>query len=112
VAVPPATRVTPATALQRRPAEGFAESETAPAKPPREVTVTVEVPELVARILAGETGPVETLKSGVVKVPYNPLTSGTPVMLNPLESAMKSRPVLLVTVSGNATLVPEPVPTL
>jgi hypothetical protein len=112
VAVPPAVRVTPATALQRRPVEGFAVSETAPAKPVREVTVMVEVPVLVARILAGETGPVETLKSGVAIVPYTPPTSGTPVMLNPLASAMKSRPVLLVTVSGNATLVPEPVPTL
>jgi hypothetical protein len=45
VLVPPAVRVTDATALQMRPVEGFAASETAPAKPFTEVTVTVEVPE-------------------------------------------------------------------
>jgi hypothetical protein len=62
VAVPPATRVTDATGLQVRPAEGLAASVTAPAKPFTEVTVTVEDPELVARILDGETGPRETVK--------------------------------------------------
>src|SRR3989442_937519 len=58
---PPAVKVTAATALQTRPAEGFAVSETAPAKPFKEATVTVEVPELVARILAGVTAPRETV---------------------------------------------------
>jgi hypothetical protein len=44
--------------------EGFAESDTVPAKPFTEATVTVEDPELVARILDGATGPVETVKVG------------------------------------------------
>ena len=114
MAVPPATRVTPATALQTRPVEGFAVSDTAPAKPFREVTVIVEVPELVARILAGETGPVETLKSGCAKVPYVAGCSGIPVSLNPLVSKRLFKPLLMVTVSGfpvvplKKTLVPGP----
>jgi hypothetical protein len=64
VADPPAVRVTPVTALQTRPVDGFAANETAPTKPFTEVTVTVEVPELVARMLVGETGPRETVKVG------------------------------------------------
>ena len=65
MAVPPATRVTPAIALQMSPEDGFAVRETAPAKPFPEVTVTVDVPELVASILDGVTAPRETVKVGV-----------------------------------------------
>jgi hypothetical protein len=84
-------------------------SETAPAKPVREVTVMVEVPELVARILAGETGPVETLKSGWAIVPYTPPTSMIPRIGAPLAASKTAlRLVAVVTVSGNATVVPGP----
>ena len=52
--------------MQTRPVEGFAVRETAPAKPFKETTVMVEVPELVARlvarIVAGATAPVATEK--------------------------------------------------
>jgi hypothetical protein len=44
--------------------EGLVDKETVPAKPFREVTVTVEVPELVARIPTGVTAPSETPKVG------------------------------------------------
>jgi len=64
VAVPPATRLTEGTGPQVRPAEGFAVKVTVPAKLFSDLTVIVDVPGLVARILAGETGPAETLKSG------------------------------------------------
>ena len=50
--------------MQTRPAAGLAVSETAPAKPFTEVTVTVDVPELVASILDGVTAPRETVKVG------------------------------------------------
>jgi hypothetical protein len=60
VPVPPATRVTEAGVLQVRAVDdGFAANVTVPAKPFTEVTVIAEVPELVARILAGETAPRE-----------------------------------------------------
>ena len=64
MADPPAVRVTPATALQTRPVEGLAARDTAPAKPFTELTVTIDVPELVASILDGVTAPGETVKVG------------------------------------------------
>jgi hypothetical protein len=93
VAVPPATRVTDATALQTRPVAGFAESETAPAKPFTETTVTVEDPELVARIVDGETGPRETVKVGA---PFT--ATETDVVL---ASVLGAVPVVPVTVRVN-----------
>jgi hypothetical protein len=90
VAVPPATRVTDATGLQTRPVAGFAESETAPAKPFTETTVTVEDPELVARIVDGETRPRETVKVGA---PFT--ATETDVVL---ESVLGAVPVVPVTV--------------
>jgi hypothetical protein len=86
VPVPPAARVTEVKALQRRPVEGFAVRATVPAKPFKEATVTVEVPEFVARIAAGDTAPVDTLKLGCATVPYVPPTSGIPAMLSPKAS--------------------------
>ena len=91
VATPFATRVTDATGLQVRPVEGFAESETTPAKPFTEVTVTVEDPELVARMLDGETGPVETRKVG-------PAETETSVVL---DNVLGATPVVPVTVRVN-----------
>ena len=64
VAVPPAARLTLAIGPHVRPVEGFAVRVTVPAKLFSDFTVTVDVPGLVARMLAGETGPVEMLKSG------------------------------------------------
>jgi hypothetical protein len=74
VADPPAVKVTPVMALQTRPVEGLAVSETAPAKLFTEVTVTVDVPELVARILDGATAPRETVKVGVPRTVTGMLT--------------------------------------
>jgi hypothetical protein len=101
VADPPAVRVTPATALQMRPAEGFAASETAPAKPFTEVTVIVEVPELVARTLAGTTAPSETVKVGA------PATATeTVVVLASVLGAVPVVPVMVrVKVAGVGTAV-------
>jgi hypothetical protein len=90
VADPPAVRVTPATALQMRPADGFAVNETAPAKLFTEVTVTTEVPELVARILAGVTAPRETVKVGA------PPTETETVVV--LDNALGAEPVVPVIV--------------
>jgi hypothetical protein len=59
VAVEPEVRVTEATGWHERPVEGLAASVTVPAKPATDVTVTVDEPELVARMLAGETAPSE-----------------------------------------------------
>jgi hypothetical protein len=68
------------------------------------ITVAVHVVEDPVTKVEGR----QLTEVDVGRVPYTPLFSGTPVMLNPLESARKSRPVLLVTASGNATLVPGP----
>ena len=72
----------------------------------------VDEPELVARTLAGETAPSETVKVGTATTPYVAGCSGTPVILNPLGSKREFRPLLTVTVSGfpvvplKKTLVP------
>jgi hypothetical protein len=101
LAVPPATRVTPATALQMKPVEGFAVSETAPAKPFTEVTVTVEVPELVARILNGVTAPRETVKVGAP-----PTATETVVVLESVLGVVPVVPVMVsVKVAGEGTAV-------
>ena len=62
VAVEPAVKVTEAGVLQDRPLEGFAANDTVPAKVPTEVTVIVDEPEFVARILVGVTAPRVTVK--------------------------------------------------
>ena len=93
MADPPAVRVTEATALQTRPVEGLAVSETAPAKPFTETTVMVEVPELVARILDGETKPRETVKVGA------PFTATETAVV--LASVLGAVPVVPVTVRVN-----------
>jgi hypothetical protein len=90
--------VTEATGSQVRPAEGLAVIVTVPAKPPREVTVTVEVPELMtppalARILEGVTALVDMEKSATVTV------TG---MLAILDSVLGAVPVVPVTVTVNA----------
>jgi hypothetical protein len=114
-AVPPETRLTGVTALQTRPEEGFGAKDTDPAKPFTEATVTVDVAELVARIVEGKVALVVMVKYGEATVPYTPLFSGTPVMLNPFASKIELRPLFDVTVStlnaatpGNATLEPGP----
>jgi len=101
VLIPPATRVTEVTGLHRRPVEGFAESETVPAKPFREVTVIVEVPELVARILDGATAPRETVKVGTP-----PAETETVVVLASVLGAVPVVPVIVrVKVAGVGTAV-------
>jgi len=64
VADPPLGTLTYGIAGQDKPKDGFEVNATAPEKPASELTVIVDVPEFVARIDAGETAPVETLKSG------------------------------------------------
>jgi hypothetical protein len=66
-----------------RPVEGFAVSVTVPAKLFTDATVTVEDPEFVARIAAGETAPVDTLKLASTGGPYDPFTSAIPAMGSP-----------------------------
>jgi hypothetical protein len=96
VVVPPATRVTDATALQVRPVEGFAVNVTVPAKPFTEATVTSEVPELVARTSAGVTAPRET-----VKVCTPPTLTETVVVLDNVTGAVPVVPVMVrVNVAG------------
>ena len=88
-------------ALQTRPAAGLAVSETAPAKPFTEVTVTVEVPEVVARILAGATAPRETVKVGAA-----PTEAETVVVLDNVLGAVPVVPVIVrVKVAGDGTAV-------
>jgi hypothetical protein len=96
VSVCPAVRVIDGTGSQTRPAEGLAVVATVPAKPFRELTVTVEVPELMtpfalARILVGVTAPVEMEKSGAF-----PTVTGTSTVL---ESALGAVPIVPVTVT-------------
>jgi hypothetical protein len=93
VADPPAVRVTPVIALHTSPVAGFAARDTAPAKPFTEVTVTVDVPELVARTLAGVTAPRDT-----VKVAAPDTATETEVVLARVLGAV---PVVPVTVSAN-----------
>jgi hypothetical protein len=84
-----------------RPVEGLAESDTVPAKPFTEVTVTVEDPELVARILDEETGPRET-----VKVCVPPTATGTFTVLDNVAGAEPVVPVKVrVKVAGLGTAV-------
>ena len=64
VADPPLGTLTDGMAGQDKPKDGFEVNATGPEKPCTELTVIVEVPEFVARIDAGETAPVETVKSG------------------------------------------------
>jgi len=64
MADPPLGTLTDGIAGQDKPKEGFGVNATVPVKPASELTVMVDVPEFVARIDAGETAPVETLKSG------------------------------------------------
>jgi hypothetical protein len=90
VADPPATRVTPETALQMRPVDGFAVNETVPAKLFTEVTVMVEVPELVARTLAGTTAPRETVKVGTA-----PTATETVVVLASVFGVVPVVPVIV-----------------
>ena len=74
----------------------------------------VDEPELVARTLAGETAPSETVKVGTATTPYVAGCRGIPVSLNPLVSKRLFKPLLMVTVSGfpvvplKKTLVPGP----
>jgi len=62
VADEPAVRVTDGIGWHVRPVEGFGVNATVPAKLPTEVTVMVDEPELVARMVVGETVPRETVK--------------------------------------------------
>ena len=71
VAVEPVVSVTDAGVLQDRPLEGFAANDTVPAKVPIEVTVIVDEPKFVARILVGVTAP-------RVKVKLAPTETWTP----------------------------------
>ena len=99
--IPPATRVTEVTELHRRPVEGFAESVTVPVKPFTDVTVTVDVPESVARILAGLTAPSETVKVGTP-----PTETETVVVLASVVGAVPVVPVIVrVKVAGVGTAV-------
>jgi hypothetical protein len=101
VLIPPATRVTPVTALQISPFEGFADNDTAPAKPLTELTVTVDVPELVARTLDGTTG-----LSEIVKVGTPPTETETLVVLESVLGAVPVVPVIVrVKVAGVGTAV-------
>jgi hypothetical protein len=74
--------VTEATGWHDKPAEGLAVNATVPVNVPIPVTVTVDEPELVARILVGETAPNETLKSAPTETdtPAAPLTDLTSVV--------------------------------
>src|SRR5437016_4162624 len=54
--------VTDATGWHDKPAEGLAVNATVPVNAPIPVTVTVDEPELVARILVGVTAPRVTAK--------------------------------------------------
>jgi hypothetical protein len=101
VADPPAVRVTPATALQIRPVDGLAVNETAPAKPFTDITVTVDVPELVARTPAGVTAPRETVKVGTA-----PTATETVVVLESVFGVVPVVPVIVkVKVAGLGTAV-------
>ncbi len=60
--------VTDAIGWQTSPAEGLTVNATVPVKVPTEVTVTVDDPEFVARILDGVTGPKDTVKVDCVTV--------------------------------------------
>jgi len=62
VADEPAVRVTDGIGWHVRPVEGFGFKATVPAKLPTEVTVMVDEPELVARMVVGETVLRETMK--------------------------------------------------
>ena len=97
----PAVRVTAAGALQDRPAEGFAVKVTVPAKLFTDVTVIVEEPEFVARILAGETVPRETVKVGAT-----PTVTETGAVLDSVLGLVPVVPVMVkVKVEGLGTLV-------
>ena len=97
----PAVRVTAAGALQDRPAEGFAVKVTVPAKLFTDVTVIVEEPEFVARILAGETVPRETVKVGAT-----PTVTETGAVLDNVLGLVPVVPVMVkVKVDGLGTLV-------
>jgi hypothetical protein len=88
-------------ALQIKPVEGFAVNETAPAKPFTEVTVIVEVPEVVASTLAGVTAPRETVKVGAP-----PTETETVVVLDNELGAEPVVPVIVrVKVAGVGTAV-------
>ena len=88
-------------ALQTRPVEGLATSETAPAKPFTEVTVTVDVPELVASILDGVTAPRETVKVGTA-----PTATEIVVVLASVFGALPVVPVIVrLKVAGLGTEV-------
>ena len=75
--IPPATRVTEVTGWQTRLGEeGLAVNVTKPAKVPIDCTVTTDDPDCVARTLAGETRPRETVKVLVLTItPAAPLTA-------------------------------------
>ena len=92
---PPAVNVTPVIALQVSPVDGFAVNDTAPVKPFTEVTVMVDEPELVARLVAsmlvGETAPRATVKVGAA-----PTVTETSVVL---ESVVGEVPVVPVIVN-------------
>ena len=77
MAVEPAVRVTDAIARHVRPVEGFAANDTVPAKLFTEATVMVDEPELVARMVVGETVPRETVKEGpgLTVTPAAPFTA-------------------------------------
>jgi hypothetical protein len=68
--------VTEATGWHVRPVDGLAVNVTVPVNVPSEVTVTVDEPELVARMPTGETGARETVKLalGVTVTPAAPFT--------------------------------------
>ena len=70
--------------------EGLTDKETVPAKPFKEATVTVAVPELVARTLAGVTAPSETVKVGAGLTETGTLTV--------LDKVLGVEPVVPVTV--------------
>jgi hypothetical protein len=84
-----------------RPVEGLAESDTVPAKPFTEVTVTVEDPELVARIVDGAARPRDTVKVGA---PFT--ATETAVVLESVVGAVPVVPVIVkVKVAGLGTAV-------
>jgi len=64
VADPPLGTFTDGIAGHDKPEDGFGVNATVPEKPFNEPTVIGDAPEFVARIAAGETAPVETLKLG------------------------------------------------
>ena len=97
---PAVVMVTDATGWQTSPVEGLAVNATTPVKVPMEVTVTMDEPEFVARILDGVTGPRATLKEDCVTL------TTTLVVLDNVVGAVPVMPVIVrVKLAGDGIAV-------